>query len=106
MNNNISKQWKWLKKFRLGLHRDILAGAKNPVLLCGGGVVIGDAIAEARALAEFVSMPVCVTYLHNDAFPADHPLMCGPLGYQGHQGAMNIIAEADVVIALGMCNCA
>ena len=66
-------------------------------------MVIGDAIAEARALAEFVSMPVCVTYLHNDAFPADHPLMCGPLGYQGHQGAMNIIAEADVVIALGMC---
>merc|ERR1719423_461291 len=80
---------------------DLIAGAKNPVLLCGGGVVIGDAIQEARALAEFVSMPVCVTYLHNDAFPADHPLMCGPLGYQGHQGAMNVIAEADVVIALG-----
>jgi len=80
---------------------ELIASAKNPVLLCGGGVVIGDAIQEARALAEFVSMPVCVTYLHNDAFPADHPLMCGPLGYQGHQGAMNVIAEADVVIALG-----
>lgn len=80
---------------------DLIASAKNPVLLCGGGVVIGDAIEEAKALAEFVSMPVAVTYLHNDAFPADHPLMCGPLGYQGHQAAMNVIAEADVVIALG-----
>ena len=41
------------------------------------------------------------SYLHNDSFPADHPLWCGPLGYQGSKAAMKLIAEADVVLALG-----
>jgi len=46
-------------------------------------------------------MPVVNSYLHNDSFPADHPLWCGPLGYQGSKAGMKIIAEADVVLALG-----
>ena len=33
-------------------------------------------------LAELLSVPVCTTYLHNDAFPASHKLSLGPLGYQ------------------------
>ena len=40
-------------------------------------------------------------YLRNDAFPAKHPLWAGPLGYQGSKAAMKLIAQADVVIALG-----
>ena len=36
--------------------------------------------------------PVVTSYLHNDAFPASHPLMCGPLGYQGSKAAMKLIA--------------
>jgi sulfoacetaldehyde acetyltransferase len=44
---------------------------------------------------------VCTSYLHNDAFPARHPLWCGALGYQGSKAAMKIIAKADVVLALG-----
>ncbi len=39
--------------------------------------------------------------LHNDSFPALHPLWCGPLGYQGSKAAMKLIAKADVVLALG-----
>ena len=42
-----------------------------------------------------------MSYLHNDAFPARHPLWVGPLGYQGSQAAMKLIAKADVVLALG-----
>jgi sulfoacetaldehyde acetyltransferase len=53
------------------------------------------------ALAEYLSAPVVTSYLHNDAFPASHPLMCGPLGYQGSKAAMKLIAQADVVLALG-----
>ena len=44
---------------------------------------------------------MCNSYLHNDSFPASHPLWCGPLGYQGSKAAMNLIAQADVVLALG-----
>ena len=78
-----------------------LAGAKFPVIVAGGGIVMSDGQAEAIQLAEHLSAPVVAGYLHNDAFPARHPLMCGPLGYQGSKVAMKIIAQADVVLALG-----
>ena len=79
----------------------LLASAKFPVILAGGGVVQGNGQPEAIALAELLQAPVAVSYLHNDAFPAKHPLWCGPLGYQGSKAAMKLIAQADVVLALG-----
>jgi sulfoacetaldehyde acetyltransferase len=80
---------------------DLLATAKFPVILAGGGVVMGDAVEECKALAERLGAPVVTGYLRNDAFPASHPLWCGPLGYQGSKAAMKLIAQADVVLALG-----
>jgi len=80
---------------------DLLATAKFPVILAGGGVVMGDAVNECKALAERLGAPVATGYLRNDAFPASHPLWTGPLGYQGSKAAMKLIAQADVVIALG-----
>jgi sulfoacetaldehyde acetyltransferase len=79
----------------------LLAAAKFPVILCGGGVVMADGVREATALAERLGAPVCNSYLHNDSFPSRHPLWCGPLGYQGSKAAMKLIAQADVVLALG-----
>ena len=79
----------------------LLAQAQFPVILAGGGIVMGDTQADAVALAELLQAPVCASYLHNDAFPARHPLWCGPLGYQGSKAAMKLIARADVVLALG-----
>jgi len=80
---------------------ELLAHAKFPVLLAGGGVVMSGGSAEAVALAEWLSAPVVTSYLHNDAFPGSHPLLCGPIGYQGSKAAMRIVAQADVVLALG-----
>ena len=80
---------------------ELLANAKFPVILAGGGVVMGDAVAECKVLAERLGAPVVTGYLRNDAFPASHPLWCGPLGYQGSKAAMKLIAQADVVLALG-----
>lgn len=80
---------------------ELLASAKFPVILAGGGVVMGDAVEECRLLAERLGAPVVTGYLRNDAFPASHPLWAGPLGYQGSKAAMKLIALADVVIALG-----
>jgi sulfoacetaldehyde acetyltransferase len=85
----------------LQLAAEMLAEARFPVLLAGGGVAMGDAVEEVRALAEYLSCPVVTGYLHNDAFPASHELACGPLGYQGSKAAMRLIARADVVLALG-----
>ncbi|MFT5204377.1 MAG: sulfoacetaldehyde acetyltransferase, partial [Candidatus Aldehydirespiratoraceae bacterium] len=80
---------------------ELLAMAEFPVIVSGGGVVMGDAMDEAVALAERLGCPVVNSYLHNDSFPASHPQWCGPLGYQGSKAAMKLIAQADVVLALG-----
>lgn len=80
---------------------ELLANAKFPVIISGGGVVMADAVEECKALAERLGAPVVNSYLHNDSFPASHPLWCGPLGYQGSKAAMKLISRADVVIALG-----
>ena len=80
---------------------DLLASATSPVIISGGGVVMADGVPECIALAERLGAPVVNSYLHNDSFPASHPQWCGPLGYQGSKAAMNLIAQADVVIALG-----
>ncbi|CAG9258910.1 MULTISPECIES: sulfoacetaldehyde acetyltransferase [Burkholderia] len=79
----------------------LIAQAKFPVIISGGGVVMADAIDECKALAERLGAPVVNSYLHNDSFPANHPLWCGPLGYQGSKAAMKLLSRADVVIALG-----
>ncbi|MCY4050170.1 MAG: sulfoacetaldehyde acetyltransferase [Gammaproteobacteria bacterium] len=80
---------------------ETISKAKFPVILSGGGVVMGDSVQDCKALAERLNAPVVNSYLHNDSFPASHPLWCGPLGYHGSKAAMKIINKADVVIALG-----
>jgi sulfoacetaldehyde acetyltransferase len=80
---------------------ELLANAKFPVIISGGGVVMADGVEECKALAERLGAPVVNSYLHNDSFPASHPLWCGPLGYQGSKAAMKLISQADVVVALG-----
>jgi sulfoacetaldehyde acetyltransferase len=79
----------------------MLSEAKFPVILNGAGVVIGSAIGESMKLAERLDAPVCCGYQHNDAFPGSHPLHAGPLGYNGSKAGMELIAKADVVLALG-----
>ena len=79
----------------------MLSEAEFPVMLNGAGVVIGGAIQESMKLAERLDAPVCCGYQHNDAFPGSHPLFAGPLGYNGSKAGMELIAKADVVLALG-----
>ena len=79
----------------------MLSNAEFPVMLNGAGVVIGGAIEASMKLAERLDAPVCCGYQHNDAFPGSHPLFAGPLGYNGSKAGMELIAKADVVLALG-----
>ena len=79
----------------------LLANAKFPVIVSGGGVVNAGGVDACKKLAERLSSPVVNSYLHNDSFPASHSLWCGPLGYQGSKAGMKLINQADVVLALG-----
>jgi sulfoacetaldehyde acetyltransferase len=79
----------------------LLAQARFPVIISGGGIVMSDGVQDCVALAEALGAPVCNSYLHNDSFPAKHALSCGPLGYHGSKAAMTVLSKADVVVALG-----
>ena len=80
---------------------ELLSNAKFPVILNGAGVVLSSGIPASAALAERLDAPVCCGYQHNDAFPGNHPLFAGPLGYNGSKAGMELISKADVVLALG-----
>jgi len=81
---------------------EMLSSAKFPVILNGAGVVLAaGGIDASRVLAEKLDAPVCVGYQHNDAFPGNHPLFAGPLGYNGSKAGMELISKADVVLCLG-----
>lgn len=80
---------------------ELLAKAKFPVIIAGGGVVFSQATKACQALAERLNCAVVNSYLHNDSFPCDHRLWAGSLGYQGSKAGMKLLAQADVVLALG-----
>jgi sulfoacetaldehyde acetyltransferase len=80
---------------------ELLAQARFPVIIAGGGVILSEGVQACVRLAEALGAPVVNSYLHNDSFPASHPLACGPLGYHGSKAAMKVISKADVVLALG-----
>ncbi|MEJ9231330.1 sulfoacetaldehyde acetyltransferase [Peribacillus butanolivorans] len=80
---------------------EILAEAEYPVIISGRGTVDSDGIEEIKNIAEHLTAPVAVSYMHNDSFPADHPLAVGPIGYMGSKAAMNTLKKADVILAVG-----
>ncbi|HLR40879.1 MAG TPA: sulfoacetaldehyde acetyltransferase [Virgibacillus sp.] len=80
---------------------ELLKDAKKPVIISGRGAVDADGVDTVAQIAEHLTAPVAVSYMHNDAFPADHPLAVGPIGYMGAKSAMYSLQEADVVLAIG-----
>ncbi|KAG1700594.1 putative sulfoacetaldehyde acetyltransferase [Nymphon striatum] len=97
LNRVIEKAWRGCAPAQINVPRDFWTS----VILNGAGVIIGGAIPASVTLAEKLSAPVCCGYQHNDAFPGSHPMSVGPLGYNGSKAAMELIAKADVVLALG-----
>lgn len=79
----------------------LLAGAKRPFILAGLGAVDAQAGDDIGKLADMLGAPMGTVYMHNDAVRGGHPLAVGPIGYQGSEAAMKLMAKADVVLALG-----
>jgi acetolactate synthase-1/2/3 large subunit/sulfoacetaldehyde acetyltransferase len=79
----------------------LLAEARRPVLLAGGGVIDAEASGEAVALAELLDMALVPSYGHNDAVPNSHRLYVGPPGGRGSGEAAEALHRADVLLALG-----
>ncbi|MDP9219217.1 MAG: glyoxylate carboligase, partial [Actinomycetota bacterium] len=81
---------------------DLLLAAERPLLLAGGGVILGDASDALREVAELLDVPVQVTLMGKGAFREDHRLFAGMTGIQTQQRWGNAsFLESDLVLALG-----
>ncbi|MDX3656299.1 glyoxylate carboligase [Streptomyces sp. ID05-26A] len=81
---------------------EMLLAAERPLLLAGGGVILGEASAELLDLAEFLQIPVQATLMGKGALDEDHPLYAGMTGIQTSQRYGNAsFLESDLVLALG-----
>jgi 3D-(3,5/4)-trihydroxycyclohexane-1,2-dione acylhydrolase (decyclizing) len=79
----------------------LIAGAKAPLIIAGGGVQYSQATAELKAFAETHNIPVVETIAGRANLLSGHRLNCGPIGVTGSNSANNLAARADVVIAIG-----
>lgn len=81
---------------------DLLAEAKKPIMIMGGGVTLSCCEKEALALAERLQMPVITTYMAKGCVPCDHPLNAGHVGIQVGQPIGNkYFLESDAVLGIG-----
>jgi acetolactate synthase I/II/III large subunit len=78
-----------------------LARAGRPVIVAGNGVRIGRAQAALRELAELLGAPVTTTASGKGVFPETHELALGVFGNFGLDAANAVVAEADLVLAVG-----
>ncbi|MGH2417662.1 MAG: thiamine pyrophosphate-binding protein, partial [Candidatus Limnocylindria bacterium] len=79
----------------------LLAGAKRPVIVAGGGVLLADATAELRALAERLGAPVVTTWNGKGAIDEAHPLAGQTIGDTGSTVGNALSANADVILSVG-----
>jgi 3D-(3,5/4)-trihydroxycyclohexane-1,2-dione acylhydrolase (decyclizing) len=80
---------------------EIIAEAKAPVIVAGGGVHYSHATAALKTFSEVHRIPVVETQAGKSALPWDHPLNLGPVGVTGGAPANEVCGRADVVIGVG-----
>jgi tartronate-semialdehyde synthase len=81
---------------------DLIAASQAPIMILGGGVILADATAEFRELAEQLSLPVIMTYMGKGGLPHAHPLNAGHAGIQVGQPIGNrYFLDSDLVIGFG-----
>jgi 3D-(3,5/4)-trihydroxycyclohexane-1,2-dione acylhydrolase (decyclizing) len=79
----------------------IIAKAKNPVIVAGGGVHYAFATEALDTFATKLKIPVVETQAGKSSLPWDHPMNLGPIGVTGATSANAVCANADVVIGVG-----
>jgi acetolactate synthase-1/2/3 large subunit len=80
---------------------NLLVSAQRPLILAGGGVRVGRAYDELKALAEQLDIPVYTSFMGKSALPFDHRLNLGVAGVWGEYPATEAARNADVILAIG-----
>jgi acetolactate synthase-1/2/3 large subunit len=79
----------------------LLLSAKRPYVYTGGGVILGEASQELRALADLLGFPCTNTLMGLGAIPASDPKFLGMLGMHGTYEANMTMQNCDVLLAVG-----
>ena len=79
----------------------LLAGARRPVIVAGGGVTSSQARKEVVELAELLSIPVATSLNAKGTIPEDHALSAGVVGAYSRWCTNRIVSEADLVLFVG-----
>ena len=81
----------------------LLDGAKQPVIIMGGGVILSKAEKTLLEFAEYMTIPVITTYMAKGGIPVDHPLNAGQAGIQvgAVSSGNNVLLASDLVLGIG-----
>lgn len=79
----------------------LLLSAKRPYIYTGGGVLLGNAVPELRALVDMLGYPVTNTLMGLGGYPATDPKFLGMLGMHGTVEANHAMQHCDVLLAVG-----
>ena len=89
-------------RFALAEAARLISRAERPLIMAGHGVILSDAYAELRELAERTGTPVITTLLGISAFPESHPLHLGMPGMHGEVHVNRAIQQADLIVGVGL----
>ena len=81
---------------------DMLNAAKKPLIMTGGGVILGKASDELTLLARKYEIPVTGTLMGLGSFPGTDPLWLGMLGMHGTYYANMAVSHCDFMLAVGV----
>ena len=81
---------------------EMLSAAKRPLIMTGGGVILGKASALLTQLARKYQIPVTGTLMGLGSFPGSDPLWLGMLGMHGTYYANMAISHCDLLLAVGV----
>lgn len=81
---------------------DLIDKSKRPLILIGGGIILGKASREIREFAHTTNIPVTSTLMGLGAFPGTDPLWLGMLGMHGTYYANMAVSHCDLMIAIGV----
>ncbi len=81
---------------------EAINNAKQPMIVWGQGIILGDAEEELKAVIEKAGIPSAWTILGASAIPTSHPLNIGMVGMHGNYAPNVLTNECDVLIAIGM----
>ncbi len=79
----------------------LLLQARRPYIYTGGGVILGNASAELRQLADLVGFPCTNTLMGLGAIASSDPKFLGMLGMHGTYEANMTMQHCDVLLAVG-----